>query len=376
MDETLIADFMDQAYGAVLAPQAWPQVLEAFARLVGGHGSALIWQNQADRSGQGIIVGVDPEILPAYFGAFARRHPSQRWINSPAERLRHFVPRIVADDDAMPKSELMRTPFYNEFMRPFDLHTIVRIGLASAGHDAAFLMVTRPRSRERFEDPELKVMRHLHSHLTRAFELSQRSPAAQSKHDVAETVLERSDAALLVVDAEGKVLHANPAATALLAGDCGLRLVGGRLSAPLQGEAARLHQLIALAGSPDAGRRQGGAMGLTTPSRKLPLSVTITPLGPEPLPIIRARRAVLVSIIDLESAGALSQQRLRQLFGLSRTEAMVASALYEGDTPKEAAERLGVSAYTVRSHLAHIFEKTGVRRQAELVRLISGLASA
>ncbi len=35
---------------------------------------------------------------------------------------------------------------------------------------------------------------------------------------------------------------------------------------------------------------------------------------------------------------------------------------------------LGVGVSTVRTHLLHIFDKTGVRRQADLVRMAAGLA--
>jgi len=34
------------------------------------------------------------------------------------------------------------------------------------------------------------------------------------------------------------------------------------------------------------------------------------------------------------------------------------------------ASRLGISLATARTHLAHVFDKTGTRRQAELVRLL------
>ncbi|SEI15229.1 regulatory protein, luxR family [Rhizobium tibeticum] len=40
--------------------------------------------------------------------------------------------------------------------------------------------------------------------------------------------------------------------------------------------------------------------------------------------------------------------------------------ILKGDGRAAAGVRLGITASTVRAHLSHIFEKTGVRRQAEL----------
>jgi DNA-binding CsgD family transcriptional regulator len=44
--------------------------------------------------------------------------------------------------------------------------------------------------------------------------------------------------------------------------------------------------------------------------------------------------------------------------------------LAQGESPREIADRLGVSVGTLRIQLKAIFSKTGVRRQAELVRLL------
>ena len=41
----------------------------------------------------------------------------------------------------------------------------------------------------------------------------------------------------------------------------------------------------------------------------------------------------------------------------------------------EVASVLGVSATTVRTHLQHIFAKTGTTRQADLVKLVSSYMS-
>jgi DNA-binding CsgD family transcriptional regulator len=63
-------------------------------------------------------------------------------------------------------------------------------------------------------------------------------------------------------------------------------------------------------------------------------------------------------------------------FGLTRAEAAVAVEILEADGLQAVVDRLGVSLATARTPLAHVFDKTGTRRQAELVRLLLQSASA
>jgi DNA-binding CsgD family transcriptional regulator len=58
-------------------------------------------------------------------------------------------------------------------------------------------------------------------------------------------------------------------------------------------------------------------------------------------------------------------------FALTPAEADLAVEIAKGDGRQAAARRLGISVGTVRSHLMRIFDKTGARRQAELVRLLA-----
>ena len=67
---------------------------------------------------------------------------------------------------------------------------------------------------------------------------------------------------------------------------------------------------------------------------------------------------------------------LREDFGLTPTEAAVAVEVLEAHGRQAAADRLPISLATARTHLAHVFDKTGTRRQAELVRLLLRSASA
>ena len=66
--------------------------------------------------------------------------------------------------------------------------------------------------------------------------------------------------------------------------------------------------------------------------------------------------------------------RVALLFDLTPAETAILETLLEKGGVSEVARSHGVGLATVKTHLQHIFDKTGVRRQADLVGLISSFA--
>ena len=62
---------------------------------------------------------------------------------------------------------------------------------------------------------------------------------------------------------------------------------------------------------------------------------------------------------------------MRLQFGLSPRQATLTALLFSGRSVKEAAIMLGITEGSARQYLKLIFRKTGARRQADLVRLVS-----
>jgi DNA-binding CsgD family transcriptional regulator len=62
-------------------------------------------------------------------------------------------------------------------------------------------------------------------------------------------------------------------------------------------------------------------------------------------------------------------------FGLTPAETRVLTSLLAGHTLAGTATALGITRYTANTHLDHIFMKTGVTRQADLIRLAMELIS-
>jgi DNA-binding CsgD family transcriptional regulator len=98
--------------------------------------------------------------------------------------------------------------------------------------------------------------------------------------------------------------------------------------------------------------------------------VVAAPVGAERMAPFDTGPAVVLCIHDPDRA-EVSADQIAEAFGLTASQAKVALALLSGCSPKQTAEALGVSFFTVRAHLARIFEKTGTSRQAELVALMA-----
>jgi DNA-binding CsgD family transcriptional regulator len=78
----------------------------------------------------------------------------------------------------------------------------------------------------------------------------------------------------------------------------------------------------------------------------------------------------MIYLHDLRTTAHASPALVAKLFGLAPAEARLAILLGEGLTLREAAAKMGITENSVRSYSKNIFHKTGLNRQAEIVRLI------
>ena len=94
------------------------------------------------------------------------------------------------------------------------------------------------------------------------------------------------------------------------------------------------------------------------------------------MPSAKGQQARPTGHLSEISAGTSLAGTLRQRFGLSRMEAVVACGLADGLTYEEIADRCCISYHTVHSHVNAIHQKVGVSSNTRLLVLIrkEGLA--
>ena len=182
-----------------------------------------------------------------------------------------------------------------------------------------------------------------------------------------EVALDMLDCALIIVDHEGHVEYRNRHASALLKGGrAGLALARGAVTAKVHALREQLMEAIQRA---CASEQRTSAVCVPEPGTSpdlWPRMVVVPVVATGPMDERRAAIWILNTEPQLPD-----EDLLAALFRLSRAEARLAIGLLKGLSAAECAAHSGVGVATIRSQLHSIFSKTGVRRQAQLVALLS-----
>lgn len=272
----------------------------------------------------------------------------QRWMAASGITVRRLT--------EIPLRRLEDDPRYRELYPRkgwrFDLRAIFRSGSETWGG----LTMWRERGGPDFADREVALIRRLAPHLGAGLKA-----AALRAQDTAEGD-PRAGPGVLILNRRGQVVQHTPAAERWLeelgALGPGWR-EGSELPHPIWAAMGALHRALSsdtenhLAQVPVVRARGRSGVWLT-----LQASLADSVAG-------RAGEAVIV----IEPAGPHEVSWLRAAtYELSPREREVVDLVARGAPTREIAGALVISAYTVQDHLAHIFEKVGVRSRRELVK--------
>lgn len=234
---------------------------------------------------------------------------------------------------------------------------------AESPEETVVAFLFRASGDQPFGERETSALAGMAPHLLHGVRLRERIDALARRNVVYEDLVNRFPVGLLGASLDGRIEFLNAAAEALAPRLRGLLESPERGARPGSRLGARVHQALVAA----LDGRQARPLTLTSDSGVPTLLV----LSAVPLEG-GADRGLLVFINGPEADGP-APASLVGLFGMTEAEAAVAARLGAGRSLGEAAADLGVRPSTARTHLKGIFHKVGVRRQADLVVLLSRL---
>jgi DNA-binding CsgD family transcriptional regulator len=285
--------------------------------------------------------------------------------------------RLHRTEALYPETELTKTEFYADFLRPNDLFNGFGISLFN-DRRFGFLSIVRSRHSGPPSDDELRLLELLTPHMQRAIQLHERFRVPPPHAEPALAVVEQLARGVIFLGQDRRSRYNNAAASRILSDADGMFLdAKGCCRTSRAAEQATLDRLI---DGEIAGRRRpeeaapasGGAMMASRPSARRPYGLVVAPLAPR-FGLGDDHVAAVILISDPDSEPTVRRDLLRSLYHLSEKEAQLAIRLSAGERLEAVADDIGITYQSARTYLKAVFAKLGVNRQAELASVIQRL---
>lgn len=350
-------DLIGGIYDAVIDPARWHDALNA---ICGRYRFYLALLDLVDTAQLKSLLHVEVNVAPAFQGMMTPRHIAA------VEQLWGGAARMLALplEEPMTYSKLTDPAtwpgnlYYEEFVKPQGIIDAAVLYLVREGPLIGGVGFSRHQSAGPVKTDELDALRVLAPHLRRAVTISGLLRSATTAVATFEAALDASTSGAVLVDSKMRIVHANKAAKRMIAADDPIGDRHGLLE--IHGERRPGAVVAAVSGA--AHEESLGRRGIAIPVLRAdgtPLIVTVMPLVRRShgtgAPVAASAAVFIAEAHEpLVSAGAASE-----LFGLTPMETRVFELIAAGSTTDDAARTLGVAASTLRTHVLHLFDKTG-----------------
>lgn len=365
----LIADI----YDAALDPALWAGVLGNARKFIGGQAATLAWKDAVAKRGDTYYDDgdIDPNYRQLYFEKYIKLDPCT------TGQFFASVGDVVCTTDVIPYDEFRQTRFYKEWVRPQSLADAALALLEKTATSIAFLGVFRHARDGLFDDEARRRIGLLVPHFRRALLIGNLIDLKTAEAASLADTLDGIGAGMFLVDAGGRIVHANAAGHMMLNAANVLRAEGGRLTAIEADADQALADVFAMSGDGDAAV---GVKGVAVPLMARDGERHVAHV----LPLTSGARrragtsysAVAALFVHRAALDAPSPPELiAKTFKLTPMELRVLLAIVEVGGVPEVAVALGIAETTVKTHLGRAYQKTGAARQAELVKLVAGFSN-
>ena len=367
------SNLVGDIYDAALDPALWPGVFVGACNFIGASAASLVSHDMIQR-GTTVFYnwGFTPGYVKTYVESGCKINPFfPTAIFFDLETVHAPVPECVSRD------EFCRSRFAKQWVAPQGFIDLLVSNLEKSAISCAGFWVFR-RFNEGFADDEMRRRFALVvPHVRRALAIGQVIDLKKVEAAALADSLDTLPAGMFLVDALGRIVHANLCGHEMVSEGNVLNARGGKLGALDPEVDQALLDAFTAAGRGDGSMgRKGLALALKARDGTRYVA-NVLPLTSG----ARRRAGVLYSavatvfvykaVFDLVSP----PEAIANEFKLTPRELRVLFAIVEVGGVPEVAEVLGVSAETVKTHLGRLFEKTGASRQADLVKLVAAFSN-
>ena len=365
VDERVLA-VVQVLYDAALDESIWPKALQELVDLTGSLGASFWTLESSEQPRLPIFTtfNFDDRFISNYLESMVPLDPTVQYL------VHHPDEPIVHDGLVITEREKDFHPYYDWQSRESDIHFRMVGQTRPTPTVQAGVALHRTRKMGRYEPEDLERFALIHGHLQRALAIGIRLGSLGATERCTSALLDRSPAAILLLDEHKCIVYANRRAEEFRGARDGIQLSRRGLVLARKQDNDKLQTLISGVLSGAALQGVGGVMRAPRPSGKRAYGILVAPIAGRYPGLTAFRPAVCIIITDPETRTPLPSHRLRGAFGFTEAEAMLAALLATGEELRSAAAKLGITYGTARARLSEIFQKTDTRRQSELIRVI------
>ncbi|MDE5454293.1 LuxR family transcriptional regulator [Bradyrhizobium sp. CSA112] len=359
-----LSDTIGAIYDCALDPHQWPDTCREIADLCESTaGGICVHDMRHVQNDQLFVFGYQPEFLEKLGSHYAQSPMAAADIVSK-----------IGDVSAlsMMRLELLGSRFAREVLEPFGLLDIIWFPALRTGGRMASMHASRSEKAPHYQQLEIGLLKLLSPHVCRALAISDALDIRALRSEMLEKTLDALVTGVFLTSRDGRVVYMNAAAERQVKTGNSIRIVNNRISPTDPATRAALSKAIDKASRDD--------IDLDTSEHSLAIPdidgagyvATLLPVDRGQRSGIIAPFAASVAVFTKDPAEAplMPGEAFARLYRLTGGELRVLLALTQGLGAKEAADMLGISEPTARTHLQHIFSKTDTTRQADLLRLL------
>ena len=361
IDPRTLSDLIGDIYDCALEKERWVPTLQRLAGIFHASNGTILSHGVTSVS---FVYhwGTPAHALKAYAETYAAIDPmlTLGW---------HFdIDDPVTAERFMTPDDLRKSRFYREFLAPLNWFDFIAISLEKSSTRTTTVGFTRSEEQGPPNESDKALIHLLAPHSRRAviFHGIMEQDATRAT-DLA-AAFDLIQMPMLLFNADGLCVDTNAAAGRFLSESDTIRLDKGMLRGRDRALTASIESAL--------------AHGAANPATPLSFGLTqadgrqfvahVMPIAGD----MRARFGVggrAVAAMFMQEVGTLKPlpgEVLVKLYALTPAETRLIGLLARDRTIEEAAADLGIARTTARTHLQHIFTKTGTSRQSQLMRLV------
>jgi DNA-binding CsgD family transcriptional regulator len=365
---------VEAVYATALAPESWPDALQAIADLFDDVGAVMTYRRADGRFG----VIVSPQLGPG------QEDYNREWYRHDIRAQRMIEGGFLLSGDVATDrilglvEEHDRHPFFTVFLRQFGLRWFAAASICPEPDVEVVISLQRSAEKDDYNDGEVATLTRIARHAEQALRLGMRLIEAEAGSAGLRDTFARLNMGIVLLDGGGRIVFSNEVAQRFLGG--ALEVAGEKLAARSVADRPVLQAALdhALQSRP----------GLVQPANPRPIllqhvdaaspvAVYVLPLRTSFAPAVEqflVRSQAIVLLVELKTGDPADPALVRDLLGLTLGEARVAALVAAGVSPRDAAQKLGISEETTRTVLKRVFTKSGISRQSELAALVAKAA--